>query len=428
MIIYAVWLDGTAQASLCFCPAVYLDFDGFFASVEQQARPALRGRPVGVVPMSSTVHTCVIACSKEAKCQGVKNVMPILEAKQICPELVLVPQSPDLYRRAHNALLSEIAAVIPIDAVKSIDELTCKLEADDRESPNKLATQIKNRLRGNIGPHITCSIGFAANRQLAKIACKMDKPDGITIWHPQDMPAPLLDLPFDDIPGIGRRMEKRLIRAGIIDMRTLLKTQPKQMRQLWGNVTGERLWYALHGYDVQASGGGQRRMFGHSRVLPPDHRSLRHAQDCSRLLLTKAARRLRRSGFYASRLWLSLGLRETKWHGDIILPVVYDDHACLSGLETLWKRACKVLSPRSKIIRMGVTLLDLTPARSRQLDLFLNDDAARQKWETLTHITDRLNAKYGRTIISLGQWVPPPGGYAGGKISYTRIPKAEDFW
>lgn len=406
---------------------LYLDFDGFFASVEQQARPALRGRPVGVVPMSSTMHTCVIACSKEAKLRGVKNVMPILQARQICPELILVPQSPDLYRRAHNALLSEIAAVIPIDAVKSIDELTCKLEANDRQHPDKLAMRIKNRLLDNIGPHITCSIGFAANRQLAKIACKMDKPDGVTIWHPQDMPAPLLEVPFKDIPGIGKRMEKRLIHAGIGDMPTLLKTQPKQMRQLWGNVTGERLWYALHGYDVQASG-GQRRMFGHSRVLPPDHRSIRYAQDCSRLLLTKAARRLRHSGFYAGRLWLWLGLRKRKWHGDILLPIVYDDHACLTALETLWARARKVLSSSSRIIRMGVTLLDLTPANARQLDLFLNDDAARQKWETLTHITDYLNAKYGKTIISLGQWVPPPGGYAGGKISYTRIPKAEDFW
>ena len=97
---------------------LYLDFDGFFASVEQQARPALRGKPVGVIPFDTTDHTCVIACSKEAKQRGVKNVMPIREARGICPDLVLVPQSPDLYRRAHNALLAEISAVLPIEAVK----------------------------------------------------------------------------------------------------------------------------------------------------------------------------------------------------------------------------------------------------------------------------------------------------------------------
>ena len=87
---------------------LYLDFDGFFASVEQQARPALRGKPIGIVPFDGTIHTCVIACSKEAKAMGVKNIMKLGEAKKLCPELTLVPQSPDLYRRAHNALIAEI--------------------------------------------------------------------------------------------------------------------------------------------------------------------------------------------------------------------------------------------------------------------------------------------------------------------------------
>lgn len=64
---------------------LYLDFDGFFASVEQQARPALRGKPVGVVPFDSTLHTVVIACSKEAKAQGIKNVMRVKDVKRICP-------------------------------------------------------------------------------------------------------------------------------------------------------------------------------------------------------------------------------------------------------------------------------------------------------------------------------------------------------
>ena len=255
----------------------------------------------------------------------------------------------------------------------------------------------------------------------------MHKPDGVTIWHPHDMPGPLLDLSFDDIPGIGKRMAKRLNQADIHDMRVLLNMQPKQMRHLWGNVTGERLWYALHGYDVQALP-GERRMFGHGRVLPPSHRTIDHARACSRLLLIKAARRLRRSGFYAGRLWLWLSMRKTKWHGDWSLPMVRDDQACLNGLEKLWQKAQAELPPDSRIIRLGVTLLDLSPTTSRQLDLFLRDDVARKKWETLTDAIDQLNARYGKTAVSLGPWTPPPGGYAGGKISYTRIPKPEDFW
>ncbi|MEJ5023069.1 hypothetical protein WH297_25595 [Ochrobactrum vermis] len=172
---------------------LYLDFVGFFACVHQQVDRKLRGRPIGVVPFAGTDRTAVIACSREAKARGVKNVMPIKEAKRLCPDLILVPQDPDLYRRAHNALLCEIETVVAIDTAKSIDELTCILDETGRRDPELLAARIKSTLAENIGPFITCSIGFAANRQLAKMACKAGKEEskrfgsygnGLAIWWP----------------------------------------------------------------------------------------------------------------------------------------------------------------------------------------------------------------------------------------------------
>ena len=407
---------------------LYLDFDGFFASVEQQVHPHLRGKPVGVVPFKDAQHTCVIACSREAKLCGVKNVMNIAEARARCPGIILVPQSPDLYRRAHNALLSEISAVIPVDAVKSIDELTCRVSPSERGDARALGRRMKKRIADNIGPFITCSIGFAANRQLAKMACKAGKPNGNMVWHPNEMPGPLLKLSLRDIPGIGERMEQRLARFGIATMADLLATQPKHMRKLWGNVTGERLWYALHGYDVQAPPSG-RGMYGHGRVLPPDRRTAEHAKAASRLLLVKAARRMRRDGWNAGRVWLWLELlREESRHGSAWLPAVHDDQAVLSALESMWAQLREKLPQRARILRVGVTLLELTRASERQLDILLNDDKARRRWEDTTAAIDRLNRKHGRTLVSIGPWTPPPGGYAGGKISYTRIPRAEDFW
>jgi DNA polymerase-4 len=108
------------------------------------------------------------------------------------PELILQPQTPDLYRRAHNALLAEINSIIPISAVKSIDELCCKLDKKDIKNPYKTAMDIKIALAQGVGEYITCSIGFAANRHLAKIACKMDKPNGVTVWHPNQMPCTII--------------------------------------------------------------------------------------------------------------------------------------------------------------------------------------------------------------------------------------------
>jgi DNA polymerase-4 len=410
---------------------LYLDFDGFFASVMQQAMPRLRGRPVGVIPFPvegrAADSTVVIACSKEAKAAGCKNVMPVPEARALCPDIILIPQRVDLFRRAHNALLNEIRCETPIEVVKSIDEMACKLDGAAIADPAGLAARIKDRIRLNIGPYITCSIGFAANRLLAKVACKMDKPNGVTIWRPDVMPAPLIMHPISVVPGIGPGMEKRLAAAGIDNMITLWNSQPKHLRAIWKNVNGERMWYALHGYDLHAQP-TQRGMFGHARILPPDWRDAEHAHACSRLLLTKAARRMRRDGYFANKLWLWLNIPSGGKSFGYDLPCVQDDQACLAALNALWETARKQIPRRARMVSVGVTLGDLSPAGERQLDLLLNDDPSRKKCETLTNTIDGLNRKFGKRVVTVGPWTTPPGGYAGGKIAYNRIPSAEDFW
>src|SRR3954451_19918363 len=109
--------------------------------------------------MLRTKSMTVIAVSKEAKRAGVRNVMRVPDVLALCPEIILVPQRPDLIRRAHLTLLSEIEAEIPIDVVKSIDELACTLDQTTSADPRGLAVKIKDRLLRNVGDQITCSIG-----------------------------------------------------------------------------------------------------------------------------------------------------------------------------------------------------------------------------------------------------------------------------
>ncbi len=405
---------------------MYLDFDGFFASVEQQCDSRLRGRPIGIIPYEGGHKTILIACSREAKAQGVKNIMDVTDARRICHDLVLVPQKPDLYRRAHNALIAEIEAVLPIDVVKSIDELSCRLGTAEIADPHGLAQRIKRRIRYGIGASITCSMGFAANRHLAKIACARGKPDGVMVWLPEAMPGPLLAVALADIPGIGTRMRRKLFLAGIARTDQLLRLAPKQMRALWHNVTGERLWYALHGYDIEAQP-TERGMFGHARVLPPDSRRLEDARTISRLLLVKAGRRMRRDAYFAGSLMLYLGLADGGWLQSLPLRQVRDDAALLGGLATLWQRARRDLPAATRVFRVGVTMGDLTPASARQLDLLDDDEPQRRRWEQVGDVLDGLHRRFGRTVASIGPWNPPAGGNVGGKISYTRIPSAEDF-
>jgi len=410
---------------------LYLDFDGFFASVEQQARPHLRGKPVGIVPFDGTVHTCVIAVSKEAKARGCKNVMNFGEAKAKCPEIIMQSQTPDLYRRAHNALIAEINTVIPVEVVKSIDEIACRLDIAQAHAPEELAHRIKERIAKYVGPYITCSIGFGPNRHTAKIAGKQNKPDGVTIWKPEAFPEVLYPVPFEDIPGIGSRMEKRLYGLGIYNMEQLLSVPPKHMRKIWRNVTGERLWYALHGYAIHAQK-PDRGMFGHGRVISPEDRLRDDVKPIARMLLIKAARRMRKARYYASRLYMWVNYRvgrEDKGYGDsITLPVVQDDKAVLDGFNKLWLTLCTHLNNRTKIVRIGLTLGEISIAGERQLDFLLNDDGERRKWERINQAVDHLNSKYSQSLVTMGPWRPPAGGNLGGKISYTRIPRTEDFW
>ncbi|WP_281299720.1 MULTISPECIES: hypothetical protein [unclassified Iodidimonas] len=406
---------------------MYIDFDGFFASVEEQARPALRGRAIGVIPFEHATATIVIAANAKAKRFGVKTGTDVVEARRLCPEIALVPQSPDLYARAHHKLILEIESVLPIDVVCSIDELACTLKAEDQADPHQLARRIKDRIRDRVGPYVTCSIGMAPNRHLAKIASDMNKPDGLTILYPDDLPGPLLDLELDDLPGIGRQMQRRLNAAGIWSLSDLWDTQPKQLRALWGNVNGERFWYALHGYAVQAEA-TQKSMFGHGRVLPPDRRGYDDASDYSRLLTIKAARRMRRERFLARRFGLWLMMKDDRWSGEMPLAESNDDHSSLHALEQLWQRARANLPPGLRVVRVHVAHYDLVPEGHRQLDLLTPETHQSERWRKISTIIDQVNAKYAATVISQGVWAPPPGGYAGAKIAFSRIPDIEDGW
>lgn len=123
-----------------------------------------------------------------------------------------------------------------------------------------------------------------------------------------------------------------------------------------------------------------------------------------------------------------MATQKGSYSNSIILFDAYDDHTCLKGLARVWDQACSTLEKRVVIFRLGVTLMDLSTSEDRQMDWLENENSKRHKWEKVQTAVDSINQRYARTAITHGLWRPPPGGYAGGKISYTRIPKAEDFW
>lgn len=399
---------------------LYVDFDGFFAACEEQADPRLSGRPIGVIPFADAVNSCVIAANARAKRFGVKTGVSIADARRLCPAVALVPQQPDLYVSTHQRITAAVLDVLPIDAVCSIDELAASLEARDR--PSEVAHQVKRRVRDAVGSRITCSIGCAPNRWLAKIAADLDKPDGLSILQPSNLPGRLLALDIEDLPGVAGRMRKRLARFGIASVADLWHADPARTRTAWGNVAGERLWYALRGYDVETPS-TRRSSIGHGRVLPPGERSHEAARPLVRQLAVKAARRLRRDSYLAHRLslWVSC-LNAPSWSGATALGGVNDDLACLAALTELWSGLVRARA-RAALIRAGVFFDRFAPVRARQLRLFETDD---RRGPVLSAAVDAIIHCYRSTVVGFGN-CGSAGGYTGAKIAYGRIPSWEDF-
>ena len=407
-----------------FPEQLYIDFDGFFAACEEQADRQMQGRPLGVIPFAGAVHSCVIAANTMAKRAGVTTGMAIADARRRCPEIALVPQQPDLYTRIHHHIVAAVLDVLPIDAVCSIDELAATVTP--RDVPAALTHQIKQRLRDAVGDHITCSIGYAPNRWLAKIAADLDKPDGLTVLHPQSLPGRLLTLDLEDLPGVARRMRTRLARWGLTSVGDLWQTDPLQLREAWGSVTGARFWYALHGY-AMAPPQTQRRSIGHGRVLPPGQRHASAARILARQLVVKAARRLRRAGYLAQRLTLSIDCLDTpRWTAAAAVAAANDDRAGLEALAGLWTAFVEA-RPQTTLFRLTVSFDRFRPTEAVQLELPWRALDSRKRVVRLTAAVDALNGRYGRTLIGYGQ-CGDPGGYVGAKIAYGRIPALEDFY
>lgn len=406
---------------------LYIDFDAFFANVEKQDNPALHGRPVGVQPFDSE-HSGVIACCYQAKAAGIKRGTRTKECRELCPEITLLPARHDVYVDYHARIIKSIEKHLVVEKVWSIDEMECDLRGFTRQQAIDIARRIQDDIAKDIGKYVTPSIGLASNQLLAKIASEMEKPNGFVVLHPRDMPGKLLDVPLEDIPGIAKGNLRRLDGAGIWTVEQLLAISNKQARALWGNIEGERLLTQLKGLSIIREP-TTRRMFGHGRILTREWSYPDRAKECLRLLTCKAARRLRADGFYARKLSVSLSFTDGQRLGiERQFSPSRDDFRFVGEMSEAFTAMVKA-SRSKRIKRIAVTLHGLSKPQETSGDLFTwrEDDAKSKAREKLSDIMDGINAKSGQALIHLGPREEPPGGYAGAKIAFGRVPTKEDF-
>src|ERR1035438_7024475 len=253
---------------------LFVDLNSYFASVEQEVRPDLRGRPVGIVPMMADT-TVLFRSSYEAKAYGVKTGTVVADAKRMCPNLVLVEARHEIYVDYHHRIVEAVESCLPVTAVLSVDEMACRLRGRERPllAALELGRQVKARILERVGPMLRSSVGLATNRYLAKVASDMEKPNGLVALPLDILPEALSQLTLRDLPGIGAKTQKRLNEKGITTMKQLLALNCEQAGELWGSVWGERLWHWLQGEDFDMAETEHLKSISHSHVLAPDMRT-----------------------------------------------------------------------------------------------------------------------------------------------------------
>lgn len=418
---------------------LYVDFNSYFASVEQQLRPELRGLPVAVVPVE-TDSTCAIAASYEAKAFGVKTGTPIWEARRLCPGLVCVLARHEAYVDYHHRAIEEIGRHIPVAEVCSIDEMAARLLRNeaDAATAREIALSIKAGLSANLGPWVRCSIGIAPNRYLAKVATDLAKPDGLTILMPEDIERRLTEelIPID-LPGIGRNMERRLHAQGVHSIADILALDRRRMRVVWGSIWGERMWYLLRGYDL-AEPETRRRSIGHSHVLAPALRPPAEAINVARRLTLKAASRLRRTGYTATIFGFSARLEDgRRLRAEAHCRRTQDSITFLALLLGFWEQLIPPdrLGGRGILVKkLSVVLHGLAPETETQPDLFADQENAiggvmahHIRQARLSVALDKINHRFGRDSVLIGMLPSVGRGFSGTKIAFTRVPDREEF-
>jgi len=393
---------------------LFVDMNSYFASVEQNEQPELRGRPVGIVPMMAD-STCCSAASYEAKAFGVKTGTMVGDAKRMCPGLVLVEAHHELYVKYHHKIVEAVESCVPVTAVLSVDEMACRLMGRERPllAAMELGRKVKARIREQVGPMIRSSVGLATNRYLAKVASDMEKPDGL-VALPQDiLHDALRQLALRDLPGIGSRMEKRLNELGIRTMDDLLALDCEQAGQRWGSVWGERLWHWLQGEDFDMDEPAHMKSLSHQHVLAPEMQTPEKAWAVAHKLLHKAAMRLRAGGLWASSIGLAVGFAVPRgekkpvsvygaptrgWKSELRLCECQDNPTLIAALSRLW--AERPAGPQfDRPYFIGVHLNGLVPNHLHTLNLFDGSEEEQNRAKLLAEM-DRLNNKYGLSTLA----------------------------
>ncbi len=376
---------------------MHIDMNAFFASVEQQANPDLRGKPIAVV--GSHGRTVITTSSYEARKFGVKTGMAKWEALKLCPQLIFVVGDNKKYTYTSSRIIEMMRQYTPLVEVFSIDEawldVTHSLQLFG--SAERIAYLLKAQIRQSFG--ITCSIGIAPNKLLAKLASDMQKPDGLTIIKPNEVARVLEAMPIGELCGIGKKMERHLNLLSIRTCGQLGKVDEQLLTRKFG-IMGKRYKEWGQGVDhspvVPQEEQDDVKSVGHSMTL---RRDIDTRDDILKYLLhlsEMVGRRARRYGVTGKTVTLHIRFADyfSSAHKQETLSTY------INRSDEIYKAATAILNSieiEQKVRLLGISLSNLQH-NSQQLPLFPEE----QRKAKMTQAMDAVNNKLGDFSVTYG--------------------------
>jgi len=367
--------------------------NSFYASVEQVNNPLLQGKPIIVAGDPEKRHGIILAASYEAKHCGVKTTMPLWEAQKLCPQAILVRPHMATYLEFSVQIMQILKEFSPLIEPFSVDEAFVEITGMDRwyDFPLNLAKIIQERIKNETG--ISCSIGIAPTKILAKIAADLKKPNGITslFWH--DIPDKLWPLAINKLFGVGTHLENHLQRLGIVTIGDLAKTPVHNLEKRFG-IIGRVLYESAHGFDNSPTSTetlNSIKSIGHQFTLPRDYELLEDILVVLRELAEDVARRTRKYGFVGSTITLTLKGENYLQHSLTLPYPTFFGEEIFFAAKTLLERFWHGLPIRM----VGIHLGKLTLSKFLEFDLF----GETEKKLRLVTATDKIKDKYGSTSL-----------------------------
>lgn len=375
---------------------LHVDMDAFFTSVEQLDHPELKGKCVIVGGTSN--RGVVSAASYEARKFGVHSAMPMYQARQKCPHAVILSPHHRRYSEISSIVMSALESFSPVVEQISIDEAFIDISGCEsiHGMPLEIGKKVKHKIFDTV--HLTCSVGIAPLKFLAKIASDFQKPDGLTCISPDAVEEFIKGLPISKIPGVGPQTEKQLDRLKIYTLGDVRRYSEKQIIKHLGKY-GRRLYELASGIDGSAVRADRPvKSVSGEETLPKDTLDknllkrylLKHAED--------VGRELRKQGLKAKTVTLKIKLSDFTQKSRQ-MQLVHQSNSS----EIIYKASIKLLEafPLSKPVRLiGVGASDFSVKSGPvQLTLFEQPGKESGRWEKVDRTVDAITEKFGPEAI-----------------------------